>query len=135
MRLPNQAVGAWRHGGRHSSTLHPRAPTPDALCVPSVQGSLHISIAMCFGSLRGRRKRPPAAAARDRLTSGTPNRELFDATTKSQASTISQPPASAAPSTAAMIGLVRLYLCVCAWQRECWQLLHVRSTLFRARRT
>jgi hypothetical protein len=28
-----------------------------------------------------------------------------------------------------MIGLVRLYLCVCTWQRECWQLLHVRSTL------
>ena len=69
-----------------------------------------ISIAMLRGSRRGRRKRPPAAATRLRLTSGTPNFETRDATTRSHASTISQPPASANPSTAAMSGLVRRLL-------------------------
>ena len=54
---------------------------------------------------RGRRNRPPAPATRLRLTSASPNDERVVATTRSQASTISHPPAVARPSTAAMTGL------------------------------
>ena len=64
-------------------------------------------MAMAGGRARGRRNRPPAAATSERLTSGTPNRAAVEATTRSQASTISVPPARAGPSTAAIIGLVR----------------------------
>jgi hypothetical protein len=42
-------------------------------------------------------------------TSGTPNRDRLDATMRSHASTISSPPASAGPSTAAINGFFRLY--------------------------
>ena len=62
------------------------------------------------GSFRGSRNRPPAPATRPRFTSGTPNVALSDATTRSQASTSSVPPASAGPSTAAITGLVALAL-------------------------
>ncbi len=62
-------------------------------------------MAMLKGILRGRRNRPPAAATSERLTSGMPKRAWVEATTRSHASTISVPPASAGPSTAAMIGL------------------------------
>ena len=51
------------------------------------------------------RRRPPAPAMSPRLTSGTPNRVPFEATIRSQESTISKPPATAKPSTAAMSGL------------------------------
>ncbi len=64
-------------------------------------------MAMLRGILRGRRNRPPAAATRLRFTSGMPNTAVRDATTMSQASTSSVPPARAGPSTAAMTGLVR----------------------------
>src|SRR5487761_1569456 len=49
--------------------------------------------------------RPPAPAARPRVTSGRPNCASSLATTRSQASTSSNPPASAYPSTAAITGL------------------------------
>src|SRR5436309_3283222 len=64
-------------------------------------------MAMFVGILRGSRKTPPAPATNDRLTSGRPNAAVRDATTRSQASVISHPPASAGPSTAAITGLVR----------------------------
>ena len=56
---------------------------------------------------RGRRNRPPAPATRLRFTSASPNDDRVEATTRSQASTISQPPAIARPSTAAITGFVR----------------------------
>src|SRR5215469_3194905 len=56
---------------------------------------------MRFGS----RSRPPAPATRLRRTSGRPNFAASLATTRSQARTSSNPPASAYPSTAAMTGL------------------------------
>ena len=62
---------------------------------------------MLRGSMRGRRNSPPAAATSERFTSGMPNDAAVDATTMSHARTISVPPASAGPSTAAMSGLVR----------------------------
>mmetsp|Transcript_81879 Transcript_81879/g.162622 ORF Transcript_81879/g.162622 Transcript_81879/m.162622 type:complete len:223 (-) Transcript_81879:332-1000(-) len=65
------------------------------------------SMATAWGSLRGRRKRPPAAGISERLTSGTPKTAFFEATTRSHAKTISQPPARALPSTAAIRGFVR----------------------------
>src|SRR5487761_1249916 len=49
--------------------------------------------------------RPPAPAARPRVTSGRPNCASSLATTRSQESTSSKPPASAYPSTAAITGL------------------------------
>ncbi len=64
-------------------------------------------MAMLRGILRGRRKRPPAPATRLRFTSGMPKVAVREATTRSHDSTISVPPASAGPSTAAMMGLVR----------------------------
>ena len=64
-------------------------------------------MAMLSGILRPRRNRPPAAATSDRFTSGMPKVAVVEATTRSHDSTISVPPASAGPSTAAMIGLVR----------------------------
>ena len=59
------------------------------------------------GSARGSRNRPPAAATNERFTSGRPKAAAVEATMRSHESAISQPPASAGPSTAAMIGLVR----------------------------
>src|SRR2546421_7139403 len=55
----------------------------------------------------GRRNSPPAPATSDRLTSGNPKAALVEATMRSQERAISHPPASAGPSTAAMIGLRR----------------------------
>ena len=60
---------------------------------------------MAGGILFGSRMSPPAAAMRPRLTSGMPNLASSTATTRSQESMISHPPASADPLTAAMIGL------------------------------
>ncbi len=51
---------------------------------------------------------PPPAAARPRLTSGIPKTACSAATTRSHASTISKPPASAAPLTAATSGFGNL---------------------------
>src|SRR5271157_100419 len=48
---------------------------------------------------------PPAPATSDRLTSGTPNRAEAPATTRSHASSSSNPPASAQPSAAPISGL------------------------------
>src|SRR5271166_3663620 len=48
---------------------------------------------------------PPAPATSERLTSGTPNRAEAPATTRSQASSSSNPPASAQPSAAPISGL------------------------------
>ena len=56
---------------------------------------------------RGSRNRPPAPAIRLRLTSASPNDDRVLATTRSQESTISQPPAVASPSTATMSGFLR----------------------------
>ena len=56
------------------------------------------------GSRRGSRRSAPAAATRERLTSGTPSRAPRAATIRSQASAISQPPATAKPSIAAISG-------------------------------
>ncbi len=64
-------------------------------------------MAMLSGILRPSRNRPPAAAARLRFTSGIPKVADPDATTRSQARTISVPPARAGPSTAARIGFTR----------------------------
>ena len=47
---------------------------------------------------------PPAAAMSPRCASGIPNREVSAATTRSHDSTISKPPASAGPLTAAISG-------------------------------
>src|SRR5215469_1497237 len=55
---------------------------------------------MRLGSLSS----PPAPATRPRLTSGNPNLASSLATTRSQASTSSKPPARAYPSTAAITG-------------------------------
>mmetsp|Transcript_106898 Transcript_106898/g.312536 ORF Transcript_106898/g.312536 Transcript_106898/m.312536 type:complete len:248 (-) Transcript_106898:16-759(-) len=65
------------------------------------------SMATAWGIFMGSRKRPPAAGMSERLTSGTPKTAFVDATTRSHASTISQPPARAMPSTAAIRGFVR----------------------------
>ncbi len=62
------------------------------------------SMAMLRGMRCGNRSSPPAAATRPRLTSGIPNLASSAATTRSQASTASNPPASAYPSTAAISG-------------------------------
>jgi 1,4-dihydroxy-2-naphthoyl-CoA synthase len=53
----------------------------------------------------GSRMRPPAAAISPRFTSGIPNLAWSAATTRSHDSTISNPPASAGPLTAAINGL------------------------------
>src|SRR5215204_1957054 len=53
----------------------------------------------------GSRRSAPPAATSERLTSGMPKRAPFAATIRSQASATSKPPATAKPSTAAMIGL------------------------------
>ena len=66
------------------------------------------SMATFRGRALGRRKRPPAFATSDRFTSGRPNLATLLATTRSQESTISVPPATAGPSTAAIRGLVRV---------------------------
>ena len=58
-----------------------------------------------MGRRFGRRMSPPAPATRPRLASGMPKVAWSAATTRSHDSMISQPPASAAPLTAAMIGL------------------------------
>ena len=58
-----------------------------------------------MGSRLGRRMRPPAPATSPRLASGIPKVAWSAATTRSHDSMISQPPARAAPLTAAMIGL------------------------------
>ena len=52
-------------------------------------------MATWYGIRRGSRSSPPAAATRPRLTSGRPNFAVSAATTRSQDSAISQPPASA----------------------------------------
>ena len=67
----------------------------------------NISRATLSGSARGVRKRPPQVGTRPRFTSGSPNDASRAATTRSHASTISNPPPSAGPSTAAMSGLAR----------------------------
>ena len=66
-----------------------------------------ISMAILGGRARGRRNSPPAAAASDRLTSGSPKAAALEATMRSQERAISQPPARAGPSTAAMMGFSR----------------------------
>src|SRR3990167_854440 len=66
-----------------------------------------ISSATAWGRARGSRYRPPAEATRPRLTSGSPKRACGTATRRSQASAISQPPASAGPLIAAIQGLLR----------------------------
>ena len=48
---------------------------------------------------------PPPPAIRPRLTSGSPNRAVSAATTRSQANASSKPPPTAAPFTAAITGL------------------------------
>ena len=62
-----------------------------------------------IATLRGRwstmRNTPPAAAMSPRLTSGSPNFARSSATTRSLASASSEPPPSAVPLTAAMVGL------------------------------
>ena len=63
------------------------------------------SIASACGSRRGSRNTPPPRAASPRRTSGSPNRAPLPAVTRSQQSTISNPPPSAHPSTAAISGL------------------------------
>ena len=65
------------------------------------------SIATLRGKARGRRYSPPAAASSPRDTSGSPKLACEEATARSQASTISQPPASALPFTAAIHGFLR----------------------------
>ena len=65
------------------------------------------SSARLRGSARGRRYRPPAAAISRAAPPGRPKAASSAATARSQASTISQPPASALPLTAAIHGLVR----------------------------
>jgi hypothetical protein len=62
------------------------------------------SSAIASGTRLGRRIRPPAAAIKPRCTSGIPKRAVSAAITRSHDSTISKPPASAGPLTAAMIG-------------------------------
>src|SRR5204863_6972255 len=57
------------------------------------------------GIRRGRRISAPPAATRPRLTSGVPKRASRAATIRSQARAISNPPATAQPSTAAISGL------------------------------
>ena len=62
-----------------------------------------ISRAMAWGMRSGRRVPPPAANS-PRLTSGRPKRAWSAATTRSQLSTSSIPPPTAAPLTAATRG-------------------------------
>lgn len=61
-------------------------------------------MAIAYGIRRGSSSAPPAAATRERVTSGTPNLAVSPATTRSQASMSSNPPASAQPSTAPISG-------------------------------
>ena len=67
-----------------------------------------ISRATLRGSARGPRNKPPHVGISPRFTSGRPNVAVRDATTRSQASTISNPPPTAKPSTAAISGFARL---------------------------
>ena len=85
-------------------------------------------MAMLRGILRGRRNRPPAPATRLRFTSGMPKTAVSEATTRSQASTISVPPASAGPSTAAITGLVRSR-CTNPAKPPFWVIMPAGSTL------
>src|SRR5215212_8553208 len=64
-----------------------------------------ISIATWYGMRLGRRMSAPPAATSERLASGIPMRASRAATMRSQASAISNPPATAKPSMAAMSGL------------------------------
>ena len=57
------------------------------------------------GTRRGSCSAAPPAATSERFTSGTPNRAFSAATIRSQASSSSNPPASAQPSTAPISGL------------------------------
>ena len=80
---------------------------------PSVQRALRVDRVAGHRELERDRRaargsasriRPPAAAISPRCTSGMPNSAVSAATTRSHESTISKPPASAGPFTAAMIG-------------------------------
>ena len=64
-----------------------------------------ISVATLGGTVRGSLTRPPAPATSPTLTSLSANRAVVSATTRWQASAISQPPPMAKPLTAAMTGL------------------------------
>ena len=67
-----------------------------------------------MATLRGRwsmmRNTPPAAASSPRLTSGSPNWARSSAMTRSLARASSEPPPSAVPLTAAMVGLSMKWL-------------------------
>ena len=71
-----------------------------------------ISRAMARPMARGRRNKPPAAATRERFTSGRPNTVSCAATMRSQARAISQPPATAVPGMAAISGFSRSRLTI-----------------------
>ena len=66
-----------------------------------------ISRARLTGSSRAARKSAPEVATSPRATSGSPKGADVAATTRSQARTISRPPPSAGPSTAATSGVRR----------------------------
>ena len=84
--------------------ISPRASARWASMGSPVRAS---SRAMAGGIRLGSRMRPPAPAIRPRLTSGIPKVASSTATTRSQESMISHPPARADPLTAAMRGLAK----------------------------
>mmetsp|Transcript_134739 Transcript_134739/g.418755 ORF Transcript_134739/g.418755 Transcript_134739/m.418755 type:complete len:220 (+) Transcript_134739:136-795(+) len=100
-------MAAFRTLSRPGSTTWFTRPSSSAL-LQGIGSPVRISsMATAWGIFIGSRKRPPAAGMSERLTSGTPKLAFVEATTRSHDRTISQPPARAMPSTAAIRGFVR----------------------------
>ena len=82
---------------------------PQSKACSAVIGSpvMAICIAVAYPTLAGSLNTPPAAANSPTFTSLMPIFAPFEATNRSQVSAISQPPAMAKPSIAAMRGLLQ----------------------------
>ena len=93
-------------GSTTSFTKPSRIPSSAETCLPVNIIPRAFFIPICLGSLCI----PPARAARPTLGSGKANFALVEATIKSQASAISNPPPMETPFTAAIRGLVKLNL-------------------------
>ena len=88
-----------------SSTTRLTRPISAALRASTGSPVSIISKASARGIRRASSSAPPAPATSPRLTSGTPNLAEAPATTRSQASSNSKPPARAQPSAAPISGL------------------------------
>ena len=88
-----------------SGTTRDTSPARSASTASIMRPVSARSMALLLPTARGRRCVPPAPGMMPSLISGWPNFALSAAMMKSQPIATSQPPPSAKPDTAAMIGL------------------------------